>query len=53
MAAGFGPGGSVPAIVHRGRMNIFAALTIGERSRERVVLREILVGERAAVTAYE
>ena len=41
------------AKVHRGRMDIFAALTIGEQNRERVVLKEVLVGESAALKAYE
>ncbi len=45
--------GSFPAMIHRGRMNIFAALTIGEQGREHVVLKEVLVGERAALKAYE
>ena len=53
MTGGFRPGSSFPAMIHRGRINIFAALTIGEQSRERVVLREVLVGERAALKAYE
>ncbi len=40
------------AMIHRGRINIFAAMTIGDRNRERVVLKEVLVGERAALRAY-
>ncbi len=44
MAAESSTAGSLPAMIHRGRMNIFAALTIGEQSRERVALREVLVG---------
>ncbi len=45
--------GSFPAMIHRARMTIFASLTIGEQSREHVLLREVLVGERAALKAYE
>ncbi len=41
------------AMIHRGRINIFAALAIGELNRERVVIREVLVGERAALRAYQ
>ncbi len=43
---------SIMAMIHRGRINIFAALTIGDENRERVVMKEILVGERAALRAY-
>jgi uncharacterized protein (TIGR02284 family) len=39
--------------IHRGRINIFAALTIGKDERERVVLKEILIGERFALQAYK
>ena len=39
------------AMIHRGRINIFAALTIGEENRERVVMKE--VGEEAALKAYK
>jgi len=41
------------AIIHRGPINILAELTIGEQNRERVMLKEVLVGERAALKAYE
>ncbi len=41
------------AMIHRGRINIFAALTIGEPNRENVVLKEVLVGEEATLRAYE
>ncbi len=40
------------AMIHRGRVNIFAAMTIGDWNRERVVLKEVLVGERASLRAY-
>lgn len=41
------------AMIHRGRISIFAALTIGEENCELVVMKEILVGERAALRAYQ
>jgi uncharacterized protein (TIGR02284 family) len=40
-------------MVHRGRIDIFAALTIGDENVEKVVLKEVLLGERVAVKAYE
>jgi uncharacterized protein (TIGR02284 family) len=40
-------------IIHRGRIDIFAALTIGNENVERVVLKEVLLGEMVAVKAYE
>ncbi len=40
-------------IVHRGRIDIFAALTIGDENVEKVVLKEVLLGETVAVKAYE
>ena len=43
----------VMAMIHRGRISIFAAMTIGDQKRERVVLKEVLVGERAALRAYQ
>ncbi len=39
--------------IYRGRINIFAALTIGDQNREQWVLKEVLVGERAALKAYQ
>ncbi len=47
------PRSSVRGMLHRGRIDIFAALTIGDENRERVVLKEVLVGERVALKAYE
>jgi uncharacterized protein (TIGR02284 family) len=44
---------SLRGAIHRGRINIFAALANGNEERERVVLKEILVGENAALRAYE
>jgi uncharacterized protein (TIGR02284 family) len=47
------PRSNVLAILHRGRIDIFTALTIGDESVENLILREILVGESAAISAYE
>jgi len=44
---------SIVAALHRGRINIFNALTIGQEHRELVAMREILFGEEAALRAYE
>ena len=40
-------------IVHRGRIDIFAALTIGAENVEKVVLKEVMIGERVALATYE
>src|SRR6266498_4363735 len=40
-------------LVHRGRIDIFAALTIGAENVEKVVLKEVMIGERVALRAYE
>jgi uncharacterized protein (TIGR02284 family) len=40
-------------MVHRGRIDIFAAMTIGDESVEKVVLKEVLLGEKVAIRAYE
>jgi len=47
------PRSSFPGIVHRGRIDIFAALTIGDENVEKMVLKEVLLGEKVAVKAYE
>jgi uncharacterized protein (TIGR02284 family) len=47
------PSSSVLAAIHRGRVTIFAAMTIGEENIERVVLKEVLFGERFAKLTYE
>lgn len=47
------PRSSLRAMIHRGRIDIFAAMTIGDENVERVVLKEVAVGERAAIRAYE
>lgn len=44
---------SIRGMIHRGRINIFAALANGNDERERVVLKEIVVGETAALGKYE
>src|SRR5687767_2951529 len=40
-------------LVHRGRIDIFAALTIGAENVEKMLLTEVLLGETVAVKAYE
>lgn len=40
-------------VVHRGRIDIFAALTIGAENVEKVVLQEVMIGERVAIRIYE
>lgn len=39
--------------IHRGRIDIFATLTIGPLNVEKVVLKEALLGEKAALRAYQ
>ena len=40
-------------MIHRGRIDIFASLTIGAQNVENVVLSEALLGENTAVNAYQ
>ena len=47
------PRSSIRGILHRGRIDIFAAMTIGNEEREKVVLKEIMVGEKVALRTYE
>jgi uncharacterized protein (TIGR02284 family) len=47
------PRSNILGILHRGRIDIFTAMTIGEESVENMLLKEILVGESAALRAYE
>jgi uncharacterized protein (TIGR02284 family) len=47
------PRSNILGILHRGRIDIFTALTIGDESVENMLLKEILVGESAALRAYE
>lgn len=47
------PNSSIRGVIHRGRINIFAALTIGSEERDKVILNEIIFGERVALNTYE
>lgn len=47
------PGNSILGAVHRGRIAIFAAMTIGEQNIEKVVLKEVALGERVARYTYK
>ncbi len=44
---------SIRGILHRGRINIFSALASGNEEREKIILNEIMVGERIALKTYE
>jgi uncharacterized protein (TIGR02284 family) len=44
---------SVRGVIHRGRIDIFAALTIGHHNVENTVLSEAVRGENAALSAYK
>jgi uncharacterized protein (TIGR02284 family) len=44
---------SVRGIIHRGRIDIMATLTIGAVNVENVVLREVAIGEKAAIKSYK
>ena len=44
---------SVRGVIHRGRINIRSALTIGDQNVENVALGEAIHGENAAVKAYK
>ena len=46
-------GGNLLGTIHRGRITIFAVMTIGEENAEQVVLKEVALGERMALYAYE
>jgi uncharacterized protein (TIGR02284 family) len=46
-------GSSILGIIHRGRVDIFAAMASGRKERESVILGEIIVGEKAAMRAYD
>jgi uncharacterized protein (TIGR02284 family) len=47
------PRSNILGILHRGRIDIFTALTIGDESVENLLLKEILLGQSAAIRAYE
>ena len=46
------PSSSIPGMVHRGRVAIFAAMTIEKDLQERVILKEVALGERVAVRTF-
>ena len=47
------PGSSILGMIHRGRIDIFATLTIGDENVEKVLFKELRLGERVALKAYE
>ena len=47
------PRDSILGMIHRGRIDIFSHFTIGDENVERMLLKEVLLGERAAVREYE
>src|SRR5262245_23814735 len=47
------PASSILGMFHRGRIDIFATLTIGDENVEKVLLKEVVLGERVALKAYE
>lgn len=49
----FEPRSSIRGIIHRGRIAIVAALTIGAEERENGVLKEVVLGEKVALRTYE
>ena len=53
LGGGSRPGEGILGAIHRGRITIFATMTIGEENRERVVLKEVALGESVAMRTYE
>lgn len=47
------PRPSIRGVIHRGRINILAAMTIGDENVEKAVLGEVVLGEKAAAKAYK
>jgi uncharacterized protein (TIGR02284 family) len=47
------PTDNILGVIHRGRIDIFATLTIGDENVEKVLLKEVRLGERVALRAYE
>ena len=47
------PRSSILGMIHRGRIDIFSYFTIGDENVERMLLKEVLLGERVAIRAYE
>lgn len=47
------PKSSILGMIHRGRIDIFSYFTIGDENVEKMLLKEVLLGERVALRAYE
>jgi uncharacterized protein (TIGR02284 family) len=47
------PGSSILGMIHRGRIDIFATLTIGDENVEKLLFKELRLGENVALKAYE
>ena len=47
------PADNILGMIHRGRIDIFATLTIGDENVEKVLLKEVRLGENVALRAYE
>ena len=47
------PRNSIRGVLHRGRINIFSALAAGNEEKEKIILNEIMVGEKIALKTYE
>jgi uncharacterized protein (TIGR02284 family) len=47
------PQDNILGMIHRGRIDIFATLTIGDENVEKVLLKEVRLGESIALRAYE
>lgn len=46
-------GRNLLGVIHRGRIDIMATLTIGAENVEKVALREAVIGEKAVLQAYQ
>jgi uncharacterized protein (TIGR02284 family) len=44
---------SFRGLLHRGRIDIFAAMSAGNDERERVILKEVAIGEKVALRTYD
>ena len=47
------PADNLLGVIHRGRIDIFATLTIGDENVEKVLLKEVRLGENVALKSYE
>lgn len=47
------PRRSILGMIHRGRIDIFSHFTIGDENVEKLLLKEVLLGERVALRTYE